>query len=112
MLFRSPDIVVLGKPIGNGHPIGVVITTEEIAKSFDNGIEFFSTFGGSDLSCLIANEVLKIVDDENLKSNAKKMGDILINELNKLKFKFPIIGDVRGLGIFWFKCKRISKVLV
>ena len=96
----DPDIVVLGKPIGNGHPIGVVITTEEIAKSFDNGIEFFSTFGGSDLSCLIANEVLKIVDDENLKSNAKKMGDILINELNKLKFKFPIIGDVRGLGLF------------
>ncbi|MFL2812519.1 MAG: aminotransferase class III-fold pyridoxal phosphate-dependent enzyme [Paracoccaceae bacterium] len=96
----DPDIVVLGKPIGNGHPIGVVITTEEIAKSFDNGIEFFSTFGGSDLSCLIANEVLKIVDDENLKSNAKKMGDILIKELNKLKFKFPIIGDVRGMGLF------------
>ena len=96
----DPDIVVLGKPIGNGHPVGVVITTEEIAHSFDNGIEFFSTFGGSDLSCLIANEVLKIVDDENLKSNAKKMGDILIKELNKLKFKFPIIGDVRGMGLF------------
>ena len=96
----DPDIVVLGKPIGNGHPVGVVITTEEIAHSFDNGIEFFSTFGGSDLSCLIANEVLKIVDDENLKSNAKKMGDVLIKELNKLKFKFPIIGDVRGMGLF------------
>ena len=54
----NPDIVVLGKPIGNGHPIGVVITKSKIAQSFDNGIEFFSTFGGSDLSCFIANEVL------------------------------------------------------
>ena len=96
----DPDIVVLGKPIGNGHPIGVVITKSKIAQSFDNGIEFFSTFGGSDLSCFIANEVLKIVDDENLKFNSKKMGNLLIKELEKLKSEFPIIGDVRGIGLF------------
>ena len=58
-----PDIVVLGKPIGNGHPIGVVITKKEIAEKFDNGIEFFSTFGGSTLSCKISVEVLKIIQD-------------------------------------------------
>ncbi len=96
----DPDIVVLGKPIGNGHPIGVVITKSKIAQSFDNGIEFFSTFGGSDLSCFIANEVLKIVDDENLKFNSKKMGNLLIKKLQKLKSEFPIIGDVRGIGLF------------
>ena len=96
----DPDIVVLGKPIGNGHPIGVVITTEKIAKSFDNGIEFFSTFGGSDLSCTIANEVLNIVDDEKLCLSAHKTGLILKKGLNDLKKTFPIIGDVRGLGLF------------
>ncbi len=96
----DPDIVVLGKPIGNGHPIGVVITTEKIAKSFDNGIEFFSTFGGSDLSCIIANEVLNIVDDEKLCLSANKTGLILKKGLNDLKKTFPIIGDVRGLGLF------------
>ena len=96
----DPDIVVLGKPIGNGHPIGVVITKSKIAQSFDNGIEFFSTFGGSDLSCFIANEVLKIVDDENLKLNSKKMGNLLIKGLENLKSEFPIIGDVRGIGLF------------
>ena len=96
----DPDIVVLGKPIGNGHPIGVVITTEKIAKSFDNGIEFFSTFGGSDLSCTIANEVLNIVDDEKLCLSAHKKGLILKKGLNDLKKTFPIIGDVRGLGLF------------
>ena len=96
----KPDIVVLGKPLGNGHPLGAVITTKEIGESFDNGIEFFSTFGGSNLSCRIGTEVLKIVDDEKLQKNAKTVGDFLISGLNELKNNFEFIGDVRGMGLF------------
>ena len=95
-----PDIVVLGKPIGNGHPIGVVATTKKIANSFDNGIEFFSTFGGSTLSCAIAREVIEIVDQEGLQSNAQEMGIKLKKGLINLQEKYQSIGDVRGMGLF------------
>ena len=95
-----PDIVVMGKPIGNGHPIGVLVTTREIADSFDNGIEFFSTFGGSTLSCRVGREVLDIVDDENLQENARVVGGQLIADLETLKQKYACVGDVRGMGLF------------
>ena len=96
----QPDIVVLGKPIGNGHPLGVLITTKEIAESFDNGIEFFSTFGGSTLSCRIGREVLEIVDDEGLQENARDMGGLLLAGLKMLEAKYDCVGDVRGMGLF------------
>ena len=96
-----PDIVVMGKPIGNGHPMGAVVTTRAIAEAFNNGIEFFSTFGGSNLSCLIANEVLQIVDDERLRENAKEMGVFLEDGLLELKHSSRFIGDIRGMGLFW-----------
>ncbi len=95
-----PDIVVLGKPIGNGHPLGVLATTRAIADSFDDGIEFFSTFGGSTLSCRIGKEVLDIVDDEGLQENARRMGKRLLIGLKKLEQKHPNVGDVRGMGLF------------
>lgn len=95
-----PDIVVLGKPLGNGHPIGAVITTRAIAERFAQGPEYFSTFGGSNLSCRIAAEVLDIVDDEGLQANAKAMGERLLGGLNALGEKYPVIGDVRGIGLF------------
>ncbi|MFT5275744.1 MAG: 4-aminobutyrate aminotransferase-like enzyme, partial [Saprospiraceae bacterium] len=95
-----PDIVVLGKPIGNGHPIGVVITTEEIAQSFANGIEYFSTFGGSTLSCRIGKEVLDIVDEEKLSENAQIRGEQLLAGLSSLQNEHAIIGDIRGMGLF------------
>lgn len=95
-----PDIVVLGKPIGNGQPIGIVVTTQAIADSFAQGPEFFSTFGGSNLSCVIANEVLQIVEDEQLMNNAKIMGEHLIAGLQWLQKKHNSIGDVRGCGLF------------
>ena len=95
-----PDIVVLGKPIGNGHPIGAVVTTREIADSFAAGPEFFSTFGGSTLSCVVAKEVLDIVDDEALQANALMIGKQALEGLNMLKEKHAIIGDVRGMGLF------------
>ena len=96
----SPDIVVLGKPIGNGHPLGVLVTTKEIAESFDNGIEFFSTFGGSTLSCRIGKEVLDIVDDEGLQENAQRMGADLTTGLKQLEQDFTCVGDLRGMGLF------------
>lgn len=95
-----PDIVVLGKPLGNGHPLGAVLTTSEIARAFDNGIEFFSTFGGSTLSCRIGTEVLRIVDDEGLQDNARAVGGHLLAGLRDLQSRQALIGDVRGLGLF------------
>lgn len=95
-----PDIVVLGKPIGNGHPLGVVITTREIADRFAEGPEYFSTFGGSTLSCRMGKEVLDIVDDEGLQENARARGLELMAGLEGLMAKYDVIGDLRGMGLF------------
>lgn len=93
-----PDIVVLGKPIGNGHPIGAVITTRAIADSFDNGMEFFSTFGGNNVSCAIGEAVLEVVQEENLQEHALAVGRQLLEGLRDLKDRHEIIADVRGAG--------------
>ena len=95
-----PDIVVIGKPLGNGHPIGAVVTTTAIARSFDNGIEFFSTFGGSTLSCRVGTEVLRIVDEEGFQAHARDVGHYLMRGLRELQLRHEVIGDVRGLGLF------------
>jgi len=96
-----PDIVTLGKPMGNGHPIAAVITTKEIADSFGaTGMEYFNTYGGNPVSCAIGNAVLDIIEEEKLMDNAIAVGDSLFNQLVKLKEKYSIIGDVRGLGMF------------
>lgn len=95
-----PDIVVLGKPIGNGHPIGAVITTPEIAGSFANGMEFFSTFGGNNVSCAIGHAVLEVVQEEHLQSHALEVGERLLNGLRELQQRHEIVVDVRGSGLF------------
>ena len=95
-----PDIVVLGKPIGNGHPIGAVITTRAIADSFDNGMEFFSTFGGNNVSCAIGLAVLEVVQEENLQQHALRVGEGLLNGLRTLQQRHSVIADVRGSGLF------------
>src|ERR1051325_2218302 len=95
-----PDVVVLGKPIGNGHPIGAVITTRAIADSFANGMEFFSTFGGNNVSCAIGLKVLKVVQEEKLQAHALEVGERLLNGLRELQQRHEIIGDVRGSGLF------------
>jgi 4-aminobutyrate aminotransferase-like enzyme/Ser/Thr protein kinase RdoA (MazF antagonist) len=95
-----PDIVVLGKPIGNGYPLAVVVTTRDIAASFARGPEFFSTFGGSTLACVIGKEVLDIVDDERLANNARVVGGYLLERLRALQDAHDIVGDVRGFGLF------------
>jgi 4-aminobutyrate aminotransferase-like enzyme len=95
-----PDIVVLGKPIGNGHPIGAVITTRAIAESFANGMEFFSTFGGNNVSCAIGLKVLEVVQKEKLQEHALHVGERLLKGLRDLQQRHSIIGDVRGSGLF------------
>jgi 4-aminobutyrate aminotransferase-like enzyme/Ser/Thr protein kinase RdoA (MazF antagonist) len=95
-----PDIVVLGKPIGNGHPIGAVVTTAEIAGSFDNGMEFFSTFGGSTVSAVVGLEVLRTAREEKLMQHARAVGDRMLKAMRPLVKRFPIVGDVRGSGLF------------
>src|SRR6185503_18254998 len=95
-----PDIVVLGKPIGNGYPLGAVITTREIAASFDNGMEFFSTFGGSTVSCAAGLAVLDVVQEERLQEHASRVGAQLVDGLRSLQARYEIVGDVRGSGLF------------
>lgn len=95
-----PDIVTIGKPIGNGHPLGVVVTTTEIANSFYNGMEYFNTFGGNPVSSAIGLEVLNVIKEDGLQQRAHEVGKYLTSKLNDLKASFPIIGDVRGPGLF------------
>ncbi|HEX6464450.1 MAG TPA: aminotransferase class III-fold pyridoxal phosphate-dependent enzyme, partial [Vicinamibacterales bacterium] len=95
-----PDIVVLGKPIGNGYPLGAVVTTRAIAASFDNGMQFFSTFGGSTVSCAVGTAVLDVVQQERLQEHARDVGDMLLERLRALQDAHSIIGDVRGSGLF------------
>ncbi len=95
-----PDIVTIGKPLGNGHPVAAVACTQEVAEKFANGMEYFNTFGGNPVSCAIATEVLRTVKREKLQQNALEVGEFLKAELKKLSKEFPIIGDVRGQGLF------------
>ena len=95
-----PDIVTLGKPIGNGHPMAVVVTTPEIAAAFHNGMEYFNTFGGNPVSCAIGTAVLDVIEKEHLQENAKTVGGRLLEGFEQLKRNFPLIGDVRGMGLF------------
>lgn len=95
-----PDIVVMGKPLGNGFPLAAVAMTEEIANAFSAGPEFFSTFGGSSASCAAGAAVLDVLQDEQLQEQARRVGDKLIAGLCDLAQRHEIIGDVRGFGFF------------
>jgi 4-aminobutyrate aminotransferase-like enzyme/Ser/Thr protein kinase RdoA (MazF antagonist) len=95
-----PDIVVLGKPIGNAFPLAAVVTTREIAASFNNGMEFFSTFGGNPVACAAGLAVLDVLEEEHLQQNALSVGSYLIARLKSLQEKHALIGDVRGSGLF------------
>ncbi|XP_055068069.2 ethanolamine-phosphate phospho-lyase [Misgurnus anguillicaudatus] len=96
-----PDIVTMGKPIGNGHPMSCVITTREVAESFmSSGMEYFNTFGGNPVSCAIGLAVLDVIEKEDLQGNALRVGGYLTQLLDNLKEKHPLVGDVRGHGLF------------
>ncbi|XP_029917617.1 5-phosphohydroxy-L-lysine phospho-lyase [Myripristis murdjan] len=96
-----PDIVTMGKPMGNGHPVACVATTAEIAAAFTaNGVEYFNTFGGNPVSCAIGLAVLDVMEKEDLRGNAMRVGAHLKGLLRKLQTQHQIIGDVRGAGLF------------
>ena len=95
-----PDIVILGKPIGNGHPMAAVITTTALSERFNNGMEFFSSFGGNPVSCAIGEAVLKVLEEEDLPGKAERVGGYLKDGLKHLQTTFSIMGDVRGEGLF------------
>ncbi len=95
-----PDIVTMGKPIGNGHPLAAVVTTREIADGFNNGMEYFNTFGGNPVSSAVGLAVLNIIENEGLQEHALNTGEFLLQNLKQLQEQFPTIGDVRGSGFF------------
>lgn len=95
-----PDIVTMGKAMGNGHPLGAVVTTPAIAAAFANGMEYFNTFGGNPVSCAIGREALAIIQDDGLQAKAQRTGAYWIERLRGLSERFPIIGQARGSGLF------------
>ncbi len=95
-----PDIVTMGKPMGNGHPLAAVVTTRPIANAFANGMEYFNTFGGNPVSCAVGAAVLDVIEQEDLQENARCTGAYLLQQLAGLMDGYPLIGDVRGLGLF------------
>jgi 4-aminobutyrate aminotransferase-like enzyme len=95
-----PDIVTMGKPIGNGHPLGAVVTTRAIADAFNNGMEYFNTFGGNPVSAAIGLAVLDVIADEGLQERARVVGERLLAGLRELAARHEPIGDVRGTGLF------------
>ena len=96
----QPDIVTMGKSMGNGHPLSVVVAKKQIADKFNNGMEYFNSFGGNPVSCAVGKAVLNVIEDEKLQQNAHKVGEYLLKELKRLQGEFPLIGQVRGMGLF------------
>jgi 4-aminobutyrate aminotransferase-like enzyme/Ser/Thr protein kinase RdoA (MazF antagonist) len=95
-----PDVVTLGKPIGNGHPLAAVVTTPQIARSVVTAMEYFNTFGGNPVSCTVGLAVLDVIRDERLIANAAVVGSYLRTGLDELRQRHDCIGDVRGRGLF------------
>jgi 4-aminobutyrate aminotransferase-like enzyme len=95
-----PDIVTMGKPLGNGHPLGAVVTTPDIAARFANGMEYFNTFGGNPVSCVIGSAVMDVIEREELRQNARTTGDYLVRRLRELSSRHLLVGDARGAGLF------------
>ncbi|MBB4077592.1 4-aminobutyrate aminotransferase-like enzyme/Ser/Thr protein kinase RdoA (MazF antagonist) [Lewinella aquimaris] len=95
-----PDIVTIGKPIGNGHPLAAVVCTEAVAEAFANGMEYFNTFGGNPVSSAVGLSVLQVIEEEHLMENARGVGSYLTGLLSSLRAEHPIIADVRGPGLF------------
>jgi len=95
-----PDVVTMGKPAGDGHPIGIVVTTRAVADAFANGMEYFNTFGGNPVSCAVGLAVLDVVEEERLQERALEVGNYLLGQLRQLQARHPLVGDVRGRGLF------------
>jgi 4-aminobutyrate aminotransferase-like enzyme len=96
-----PDVVVLGKPMANGHPVGGVVAGRDIVTAFRSGYRYFNTFGGNPVSCAAAMAVLDEIEAKNLVANAKTVGDYARTRMSTLSQKYDVIGDVRGSGLIF-----------
>lgn len=95
-----PDIVTLGKPMGNGHPIAGVVAPTDLINAFRGDVMYFNTFGGNPVSCAVAQAVLDVIQEEQLVKNAEEVGAYLRRGLRALQQRHDILGDVRGPGLF------------
>ncbi|WP_170516651.1 aspartate aminotransferase family protein [Ruegeria atlantica] len=96
-----PDIMTMGKPMANGHPVGGLVTRSEILTTFRKGYRYFNTFGGNPVSCAAAMAVLEEIEDKNLVANAKAVGDHARARMTAMQHKYEFIGDVRGSGLIF-----------
>jgi 4-aminobutyrate aminotransferase-like enzyme len=96
----TPDIITMGKPMGNGHPVSAVVTTNRVIDSFTAHHDYFNTFGGNPVSAAAAKAVLQVMDEEQLQANAGNVGRYLREGLRGLAERHELVGDVRGPGLF------------
>ncbi|WP_233849223.1 aspartate aminotransferase family protein [Paraburkholderia sp. HD33-4] len=98
----TPDIVTMGKPMGNGHPLAGVVARRELMEDFaERNPMYFNTFAGNPVSCAAGMAVLDVIADEGLQRNAQSVGQYVLDKLRGLAAKHPAIGDVRGSGLFF-----------
>jgi 4-aminobutyrate aminotransferase-like enzyme/Ser/Thr protein kinase RdoA (MazF antagonist) len=95
----TPDMVVMGKPMGNGFPVAALVVRSELLAAIPEEVELFSTFGGNPVACAAALAVLAVIEDEGLVANAAKVGSYLRQGVLTLAERHPLIGDVRGDGL-------------
>ena len=95
----TPDIAVMGKPMGNGHPVAGLVTNEDVMARFRGAFRYFNTFGGNPVSCAAAMAVLDEIEAQNLQDNARKIGMLAAQRLEALAQRFDVIGDVRQSGM-------------
>ncbi|MBJ7220907.1 MULTISPECIES: aspartate aminotransferase family protein [unclassified Brenneria] len=95
-----PDLVSLGKPMGNGHPIAGLVGRSALLEAFGREVRYFNTFGGNPVSCQAAHAVLRIIRQQRLRQNAQRVGNYLHQGLQQLARDFPLIGDIRAYGLF------------
>jgi 4-aminobutyrate aminotransferase-like enzyme len=95
----TPDVVTMGKPMGNGHPVAGLVTTADIMARFRKSFRYFNTFGGNPVSCAAAMAVLDELQEKNLQANAARIGKLAHQRLSDLASKYPVIGDVRQSGM-------------
>ena len=95
----AADVVTLGKPMGNGHPVAALITRRELTERFAETTEWFSTFGGNPVACAAALAVLDVIEDEGLVARAGRVGPALRAALGEVQARHETIGDVRGAGM-------------
>jgi 4-aminobutyrate aminotransferase-like enzyme len=95
-----PDLVTIGKPMGNGHPIAAVLARPELLESFGQTMRYFNTFGGNSVSIAAAQATLDVIRDEALIENSHVVGDYLRRGIETIAERFEALGDVRGSGLF------------